>query len=146
MIKKIMILIAIIILIFAGVFIGKKIVEKEDATETSSNSIEEENKIEEENTVVENEVEEEKVEEEDKKEEEKTTAKDETPEEKAIRIVEENWGEDDSIHLDCEKEEDGRYKVTVTDKGSANILYWYHVDIESGTFDIEEGYHSGSRF
>ena len=30
----------------------------------------------------------------------------------------------------------GRYPVAVRDKDSTKALYWYYVDIETGTFDV----------
>ena len=31
----------------------------------------------------------------------------------------------------------GKYPVAVRDKATTKALYWYYVDVETGTFDIE---------
>ena len=45
--------------------------------------------------------------------------------------------EDDSVYFFCENEKDGIYPVAVRDKNTTKALYWYYVDIETGTFEIE---------
>ena len=137
MIKKIICGALIIALIIAGVIVAKKITKEQETVNTQSNTINELNIIKEENNTVKNEtiIEENKVEKETKQE---NIVKEKTPKEKAIEIVKNNWGEDDTVYFACEKQEDdGRYPVAVRDKNSTKALYWYYVDIETGTFDIK---------
>ena len=139
MIKKILYGVLIIALIIAGIVVAKKITKKQETIKTQSNTLNEINIIKEEKNTVENEtiIEENKVENETKQEKE-NKAKEQTPEEIAIEIVKENWGEDDTVYFACEKQEnDGRYPVAVRDKNSTKALYWYYVDIETGSFDIK---------
>lgn len=54
--------------------------------------------------------------------------------EKAIRLVKEDWGEDDSVYFDiAEIEENGIYKVCVRDKNTTNEVMWYEVDVVNNT-------------
>ena len=139
MTKKIICILIIVIIIVASIFVAKKISKKQETIETKANNINELNTNEDENEnviKVSNEVL--KTEKEDNKEETSLENEPETPEEKAIEIVKENWGEDDSVYFACEKkQDDGKYPVAVRDKNSTKALYWYYVDIESGTFDIK---------
>lgn len=139
MVKKILYIVIIIALIIAGIFVAKKITEKDEAKQTVANTLEntsktdKENKLEESNTVVaepeKNEVEENNV----------AEGKDENaPEERAKQIVEANWGKDDTVYFSYDgKDENGRYIICVREKASTKALYWYYVDVETGTFDIQ---------
>lgn len=54
--------------------------------------------------------------------------------EKAIRLVKEDWGEDDSVYFDiAEIEENGIYKICVRDKNTTNEVMWYEVDVVNNT-------------
>ena len=136
--KKILYVVIIVVLILAGLFVAIQMSEKNGTKQTVANTLEntnktnEENKLEENNTVVE--PEENKVEENNVAE-----GKDENaPEEQAKQIVEANWGEDDTVYLSYDgKDENGRYIICVREKASTKALYWYHVDVETGTFDIQ---------
>ena len=139
MTKKVLYGALIIALIIAGVFVANKIAKEQETVKTQSNTLNEVNIVKEENNIIENEtnttIEEEHKE---KVEQANNTSKEQTPEEKAIEIVKENWGEDETVYFACEKrEDDGRYPVAVRDKNSTKALYWYYVDIETGTFDIK---------
>lgn len=137
--KKILYVVIIVVLIIAGIFVAKQISEKNDTKQTVANTLEntnktnEENELEENNTVVtepeKNEVEENNV----------AEGKDENaPEERAKQIVEANWGEDDTVYFSYDgKDENGRYIICVREKASTKALYWYYVDVETGTFDIQ---------
>lgn len=139
MLKKILYIVIIITLIIAGIFTAKKITEKNNTKQTVANTLEntnktnEENKLEENNTVVEepekNEVGENNV----------AEGKDENaPEEQAKQIVKDNWGEDNTVYFSYDgKDENGRYIICVREKATTKALYWYYVDIETGTFDIQ---------
>lgn len=142
--KKTIILITIIALIIVlGVLVGKKISQNEQFEPVNSNKIEQNtNKIMENilenksNTanVVENVVEEKPEEkpEEDKIEEPKTDL------EKAIEIVKNNWGEDNSVFFDetdttNEQKAKGEYTICVREKSTTNAKAWYTVDVQNGT-------------
>ena len=139
MVKKILYVVIIVVLIIAGIFVAKKITEKNDTKQTVANTLEntnktnEENKLEGNNTVVEelekNEVEENNV----------AEGKDENaPEEQAKQIVKDNWGEDDTVYFSYDgRDENGKYIICVREKASTKALYWYYVDVETGTFDIQ---------
>lgn len=136
--KKILYIVIIIVLIIAGVFIAKEIAKKDETKQTVANTLEntnktnEENKVEENNVVVEpeeNNVVENKVE---------TGTTQDAPEEKAKQIAINNWGEDDTVYFSYDgKDERGRYIICVREKATTKALYWYYVDVETGTFDIE---------
>ena len=138
--KKIVFCIVIIVLIFLGVYCAKRIIKNNNTVvETGAKTTNKGN-----NTIIENLVNEKELDEQKKntenneekdKEENKTNA--ESPKEKAIRIVKENWGEDDTVYFFCENEENGKYPVAVRDKNTTKALYWYYVDIETGTFEIK---------
>ena len=55
--------------------------------------------------------------------------------EKAIDIVKEDWGEDESVYFaEDGKTANGEYIICVRDKASTAALAWYTVNIEEGTF------------
>ena len=139
MVKKILYVVIIVVLIIAGIFTAKKITEKNDTKQTSANTLEntnktnEENKLEGNNTVVE------EPEKDDVEENNVAEGKDENaPEEQAKQIVKDNWGEDNTVYFSYDgKDENGRYIICVREKASTKALYWYYVDVETGTFDIK---------
>ncbi len=56
---------------------------------------------------------------------------------KAITIVKQNWGEDNSVYFRCDgKTNSGRYIISVRDRNTTNALNYYEVDPETGNFDI----------
>ena len=59
-------------------------------------------------------------------------------EQKAINIAKQNWGEDDTVSFSLDTVDDkGRYIICVRDKQTTRALYWYTIDVESGTVTIE---------
>lgn len=131
--KKIIFLIIIAILIFAGIYVAKKISGNNKTVKTGTNTIVKENKTNEENKVAEN-----MVEAEENKVEESNVPNTENKEEQAKEIVKNNWGEDDSVYYSYDGiDKDGRYIICVRDKATTKALFWYYVDLESGTFEIE---------
>lgn len=137
--KKILYVAIIIALIIAGVFVAKQSVnDNETVVKTGANTLENTNKNEEQNVAEENntvEPEENKIEEDNNVQ---TGTSQETPEEKAKQIVQENWGEDDSVYYSYDGiNSEGKYIICVRDKATTKALYWYYVDVETGTFDIE---------
>ena len=54
--------------------------------------------------------------------------------EKALRLVQEDWGEDDSVYFDiAEIQENGIYKICVRNKNTTNEVMWYEVDVVNNT-------------
>ena len=135
--KKIIYIIVIIVLIVAGIFVAKQISEENETTQTGANTLNntskttEQNDVEENNTVApeENEIENNTVE---------TGTSELSPEEQAKQIAKDNWGEDDTVYFSYDgKDEKGRYIICVREEATTKALYWYYVDVETGTFDIE---------
>ena len=138
MYKKIIFVIVILILIIAGIYMAKRISKGTENIQTAGNMVNElVNDIDEvlENNVIENNVKNE-LEEVNSTEPEKTNT--EKPEEKAIEIVKNNWGPDDTVYYSYDGiDKDGKYIICVRDKNTTKALYFYYVDIETGTFDID---------
>ena len=135
--KKLIFCIIILILIFAGIYVAKNISKNDETVKTGTNTVKENttNKIEEENKAIENEVEEQKNENET---DEANNVAANNPEEQAKDIVKNNWGEDDSVYYSYDGiDKNGRYIICVRDKSTTKALFWYYVDLESGTFEIE---------
>lgn len=64
--------------------------------------------------------------------------KEEDNKEKAINIVKENWGTDDTVYFSFDNiDSNGKYIVCVRDKATTKALHWYTVDVKTGTFEIE---------
>ena len=143
MYKKILYFAIIVALIIAGIFVAKQILEKEDTEQTSTNTIENANKTNEENQLEENNLETNNTDENNVVENEVTNNTEpgeiqETPEEQAKQLVKDNWGEDDAVYFSYDgKDENGRYIICVREKETTKALYWYYVDLETGTFDIQ---------
>mgnify|MGYP004530627205 FL=1 len=137
--KKILYVVVIVVLIVAGIFVAKQISEKDGTKQTGANTLENtnkinrENKLEESNTVVE------EPEKNEVKENNVAEGKDDNaPEEQAKQIVKENWGEDETVYFSYDgKDENGKYIICVREKETTKALYWYYVDVETGTFDIK---------
>lgn len=135
--KKILYILIIIALIISGIYVAKQMSEEKEVTQTGANTIEnttknnEQNEVEENNTIEPetNEIENNVV------EDETTTAL--NPEEEAKQIVKENWGEDDSVYFSYDGVKDGKHVVCVREKDTTKALYWYYVDLETGTFEIK---------
>lgn len=134
--KKILYIIIIIALIIAGIFVAKQISRKNETTQTGVNTLENKNKTTEQNLIENSTVEPEENEIENNASETKNTEL--TPEEQAKQIAQDNWGEDDTVYFSYDgKDEKGRYIICVREAETTKALYWYYVDVETGTFDIE---------
>jgi len=135
--KKILYILIIISLIISGIYAAKHMSEEKKVTQTGTNIIESANKNNKENEKEENKTIEPEVNEiENNNVEAGTTEL--APEEEAKQIVEENWGEDDTVYYSYDgKDEKGRYVICVREKATTKALYRYYVDIETGSFDIE---------
>jgi len=89
------------------------------------------------NTVT-NDVEEEK---EPEKEETKTPAANvgqtgEDDRQKAINIAKKEWGEDDNVSFKIdEQSEDGKFVISVVDKNTTKVVFWYSVDVKNNTIE-----------
>lgn len=58
--------------------------------------------------------------------------------EKAIKIVKENWGEDEKVYFSFDSiDNNGKYIVSVRNRISTEAICWYTVDVETGNFSIE---------
>ena len=135
MLKKLFFGIIIVILIIAGVYTANKISKKGQTVKTGTNIIKNTVKKTDEENVIENNVE---INETENSTVENNVSKTENPEEQAKKIVINNWGEDDSVYYSYDGlDSQGRYIICVRDKATTKALFWYYVDIESGTFDIE---------
>lgn len=147
--KQIIIILAIICVIILGIVVAIN-VNNDETEEVASQNAEHnktenkvENKIEnnadnkEENKL--NETESENINVEDTTEgkdikEEKTK----TDLEKAIDIVKEDWGEDETVKFaEDGTTANGEYIICVRDKKTTNALAWYTVDAKTGEFEKE---------
>lgn len=137
--KKILYIVIIVVLIIAGIFVAKQISEKNGIKQTGANTLENTNKINKENKLEENNTVVEELEKNEVQKNNVAEGKDENaPEEQAKQIVKDNWGEDDTIYLSYDgKDKDGKYIICVREKATTKALYWYYVDVETGTFEIQ---------
>ena len=62
--------------------------------------------------------------------------KQESDREKAIRIVKEHYGENDSVYFSYEGIENEKYKVSVRDSNTTRTIREYYIDIKNETFEI----------
>lgn len=134
--KKILYILIIIILIIAGIFVAKQMSEENETTQTGANTLNNVNKTNEQNTIGENNT----VESEENEIENnvKTGTTELSPEEQAKQIAKDNWGEDDTVYFSYDgKDENGRYIICVREQSSTKALYWYYINVETGTFDIK---------
>lgn len=136
--KRIVFVLVIVVLIIAGIYMAKKISKGTENIQTAGNMVNElVNDINEvlDNNAIEAEVENEIEETNSIEQEVKNTDK---PEEKAIEIVKNNWGPDDTVYYSYDGiDKNGKYIICVRDKNTTKALYFYYVDIETGTFDID---------
>ena len=92
----------------------------------------EEEKVEEQEPTETTDQEQEYVGEEESNSQEETT---ENKDEKAIQLVKNEWGKDDTVTFSIEKKNGSKYRVAVRD-GSTSVLAWYEVDTE--TWEVSE--------
>ena len=143
--KKAIYIIAIILVVILGVVIVKVVTKDENEAMTSIKESESvlENDIE---NIVENNTENNEIIDKNEQNElpEKTVKETKedtmTDEEKAKAIVRKDWGEDNTVYFENEKNnelENGKFEITVRNKKTTNILYRYTVDINTGKFTYE---------
>ena len=115
--------------------VGNKITNSVKNTAHNTTKNETENVIE--NTVT-NDVEEEK---ETEMETEKAPAVNvgqtgEDDRQKAINMAKKEWGEDDNVSFKIdEQSEDGKFVISVVDKNTTKVVFWYSVDIKNNTIE-----------
>lgn len=137
--KKLLYVVMIIALIIAGVCVAAKISEGDKTIKADADAISNTNKITEKNEVEGNNI---VIESENNVVENNEAANKETsdlePEEQAKQLAKDNWGEDDTVYF-CyeEKNEEGRYVISVRDKATTKALEWFYIDIETGTIDMK---------
>lgn len=77
----------------------------------------------------------EKVTEEDKKETNAAQTGNEDRQ-KAINMAKQEWGEDDSVSFKIDEQtENGKYTISVVDKNTTNVIFWYSVDVKNNTIE-----------
>ena len=68
-----------------------------------------------------------------------TIQKQETSQEKAINIAKKDWGEDSKVYFSLESTDyNGKYWVCVRETSTTHTLRTYVIDVNKGTFKIEE--------
>ena len=111
--------------------------------EIDNNIIEEEN-VEENEEVIEegsipNKVESTPVADSEQEIDKQTIQKQETSQEKAINIAKKDWGEDSKVYFSLESTDyNGKYWVCVRETSTTHTLRTYVIDVNKGTFKIEE--------
>ena len=139
--KKILYIMIIIVFVIAGICVAKQMSKENEVTQTGTNIINNgvvdtiKNNKENDEMIENNEIETESNEVNNKIEEETTSAF--NPKEEAKRIVKENWGEDDSVYFYHEGIINDKHVVSVRESSTTKALYWYYVDVETGTFEIK---------
>lgn len=57
-----------------------------------------------------------------------------TGKQKALDLVEKDWGKDDSVYFYVDDEKgNGKYVVSVRNKATTNVVVWYNVDVNKNT-------------
>ena len=106
--------------------------EEENTEDEEQTELEEENKVEEQAPTAEDNKEQEYVGKEESNSQEETT---ENKDEKAIQLVKNEWGKDNTVTFSIEKKNGSKYRVAVRDN-STSVLAWYEVDTE--TWEVSE--------
>lgn len=109
---------------------------EEKENEIEENVITEENNVEQENTNS-TQINEQQASSEEITKEEVETIK--TNDEKAIEIARKDWGEDSKVVFvnDGTSKSTGRYIVAVRDATTRNAICYYHIDVNTGEFKVE---------
>lgn len=161
--KKVVIICSMIALIIVGVIIGiqvKKLKEtdyaeeigkqntmqnqnvsqNESKNEVQNGNMVQENETNSENTVTENTTQNQvQGEEETKPEKEETQGNksNENNKDKALRLVQEEWGEDDTVYYTIDNQSNYTYNISVRSKSTTETLAEYEVDVEDETVVIK---------
>lgn len=68
-----------------------------------------------------------------------TIEKQASDQEKAIDIAKKAWGEDNTVYFSFDsKDSNGNYRICVREKSTTHTLRTYVIDVNNGTFKIEE--------
>ena len=104
----------------------------ENEEEFEEDKVTDENKVEEQEPTESTDKEQEYVGQEESNSQEETT---ENKDEKAIQLVKNEWGKDDTVTFSIEKKNGSKYRVAVRDD-STSVLAWYEVNTE--TWEVSE--------
>ena len=143
--KKVLVILAIIVVIVAGIFVAKKIIKSDEMKTVSQENVEKNKKENTSNntinTTINNEISNEtqenilqnnEIQENDTKQNPTEEAK--TDEEKAIAIAKKKWGEDASVNFVFDhKNENGEFVIAVRNSTTTAAIEWYIVNINTGT-------------
>lgn len=64
-------------------------------------------------------------------------APEENNDDKALRLVKEEWGEDDTVYYTIDNQSNNTYNISVRSKSTTATLAEYEVDISKGTAEIK---------
>ena len=67
-----------------------------------------------------------------------TIQKQETDKEKAINIAKKDWGTDNSVYFSYEGTSNSKSIVSVRSNDTTRALRYYYINVNNGSFDIEE--------
>ncbi len=143
--KKVLVILAIIVVIVAGIFVAKKIIKSDEMKTVSQENVEKNQKENTSNntinTTINNEISNEtqenilqnnEIQENDTKQ--NPTEEPKTDEEKAIAIAKKKWGEDASVNFVFDhKNESGEFVIAVRNSTTTAAIEWYIVNINTGT-------------
>lgn len=157
--KVLWVILAILIIIFAGNMLAKYIhTVQTNANNINQNTINEivnqvrnnikneihnqidekvQNEIENiiENTIT-NDVEENEDEENQKEPETNGAQTGEDDRQKAINMAKKEWGEDENVSFKIDEQtENGKFVVSVVDKSTTKVIFWYSVDVKNNTIE-----------
>lgn len=55
---------------------------------------------------------------------------------KAINMAKQEWGEDSNVSFKIDEQtEDGKFVVSVVDKNTTKVIFWYNVDVKNNTIE-----------
>lgn len=55
---------------------------------------------------------------------------------KAINMAKKEWGEDDNVSFKIdEQSEEGKFVISVVDKSTTKVIFWYSVDVKNNTIE-----------
>lgn len=151
--KKVVIICSIIAIIIVGGIVAKEVIELKKVNYTEEeiqvsnqkvvenqieeNEVEEQNTAKEDENITQNETEKNNVTPQIQGEEETTTDKDaekeKTGKEKAIKLAEEEWGEDDTVYFTIDNQEGSTYFISVRSKNTTETLAEFEVNITGET-------------
>ena len=55
---------------------------------------------------------------------------------KAINMAKKEWGEDENVSFKVDEQtENGKYTISVVDKSTTKVIFWYSVDVKNNTIE-----------